>query len=130
MSAVSLSADGTSRVQVEDNGQLSYVVVEPGLAAHGYVEVTARDRELEPGQLVVIGAKDGEPAAEAPAEPVRGSADVDLLHTTLETICRITPPSPSAGSGDGDRGLTWHLGSWVRWTAGCPADQRGPANAS
>ena len=131
MSAVSLSADGTSRVQVEDNGQLSYVVVEPGLAAHGSGEVTARDRELEPGQLVVIGAKDGEPAPEVPAEPVRGSADVDLLHTTLETICTITPPpSPPAGPGDGDRGLTWHLGSWVRWTAGCPSHPSGPANAS
>jgi Putative peptidoglycan binding domain len=54
-SALSLAADGTSRVQVEDEGSLAYVVVEPGLAASGYVEVTARDGLLKPGQLVVVG---------------------------------------------------------------------------
>lgn len=55
LSALSLSADGTSRVQVENNGTLEYIVVEPGLSADGYVEVTPVDRSLEPGQLVVVG---------------------------------------------------------------------------
>jgi peptidoglycan hydrolase-like protein with peptidoglycan-binding domain len=54
-SALSLAADGTSRVQVEDNGALHYIVVEPGLSADGYVEVTPVDATLVPGQLVVIG---------------------------------------------------------------------------
>jgi hypothetical protein len=57
LSAVSLAADGTSRVQVqsENDGELEYVVVEPGLSAHGFVEVTPVDGTLKPGQLVVIG---------------------------------------------------------------------------
>ncbi len=55
ISALSLSADGRSRVQVDGVGGLEYVVVEPGLSAGGYVEVTPIDGRLEPGQLVVIG---------------------------------------------------------------------------
>ncbi len=57
LSAVSLAADGTSRVQVqsEKDGALEYVVVEPGLSANGFVEVTPVDRTLKPGQLVVVG---------------------------------------------------------------------------
>jgi multidrug efflux pump subunit AcrA (membrane-fusion protein) len=55
LSAVSLAADGTSRVQVERDGALEYVVVEPGLSADGFVEVTPVDGTLAPGQLVVVG---------------------------------------------------------------------------
>jgi multidrug efflux pump subunit AcrA (membrane-fusion protein) len=54
-SALSLAADGSSRVQVQDNGALSYVIVRPGLSADGYVEVTPVNGKLEPGQLVVVG---------------------------------------------------------------------------
>jgi len=57
-SALSLAADGTSRVQVQrSNGALEYVVVKPGLAADGYAEVTPVDGTLAPGQLVVVGYK-------------------------------------------------------------------------
>ena len=57
-SALSLAADGTSRVQVQGNNRaLEYVVVKPGLAADGYVEVTPVDGALAPGQLVVVGYK-------------------------------------------------------------------------
>jgi hypothetical protein len=57
-SALSLAADGTSRVQVQrGNGALEYVVVRPGLAADGYAEVTPVDGALAPGQLVVVGYK-------------------------------------------------------------------------
>jgi peptidoglycan hydrolase-like protein with peptidoglycan-binding domain len=55
ISALSLAANGTSRVQVENNGILEYVVVEPGLSADGFVEVNPVAGELAPGQLVVIG---------------------------------------------------------------------------
>jgi hypothetical protein len=56
LSAVSLAADGTSRVQVQsEEGELEYIVVEPGLSANGFVEVTPVDGTLEPGKLVVIG---------------------------------------------------------------------------
>jgi len=56
VSALSLSTDGASRVQVERNGELEYVRVEPGMIADGYVEVTPVENALEPGQLVVVGA--------------------------------------------------------------------------
>ncbi len=56
LSAVSLAADGTSRVQVQSpDGTLEYVVVEPGLSANGFVEVTPVHGTLKPGQLVVVG---------------------------------------------------------------------------
>jgi hypothetical protein len=55
ISALSLSADGTSRVQVENDGMLEYLVVEPGLSADGFVEVTPVNGSLTPGQLVVVG---------------------------------------------------------------------------
>jgi hypothetical protein len=55
ISALSLATDGTSRVQVDHEGTLSHMVVEPGLSAEGFVEVTPVDGELKAGQLVVIG---------------------------------------------------------------------------
>jgi peptidoglycan hydrolase-like protein with peptidoglycan-binding domain len=55
MSALSLAADGSSRVQVQKDDVLKYVAVEPGLAADGYVEVTSKDGALKQGQLVVVG---------------------------------------------------------------------------
>jgi hypothetical protein len=57
VSAVSLAADGTSRVQVDNQGVLEYVSVTPGLSAGGYVEVKAEDNKLAPGQSVVVGYK-------------------------------------------------------------------------
>jgi len=55
VSALSLAADGTSRVQVDNNGALEFITVEPGLSANGFVEVKPLDGTLSPGQLVVIG---------------------------------------------------------------------------
>ena len=55
VSALSLAADGTSRVQVDNNGALEFIVVRPGLAADGFVEVTPVNGALAPGQLVVVG---------------------------------------------------------------------------
>lgn len=55
MSALSLSADGKSRIQVQRGGDLAYVPVEPGLAADGFVEVRPLEGTLEAGQLVVVG---------------------------------------------------------------------------
>src|SRR3954447_14828021 len=58
MSALSLAADGTSRLQGQRNGKLDYFVVEPGMAADGYVEVKAVNGKLEPGELVVVGTSE------------------------------------------------------------------------
>src|SRR6267378_282362 len=62
-SAVSLAADGTSRVLVDRGGKQEYVTVQPGLSTGGYVEVNAGDGRLVPGQLVVVGYKAAESAA-------------------------------------------------------------------
>ena len=57
VSAVSLAADGTSRIQVERGGTLEFVTVRPGLAAGGFVEVVPAEGPLAAGQLVVVGYK-------------------------------------------------------------------------
>ena len=55
VSALSLSADGSTRIQVSRNGGLELLEVEPGLVADGFVEVTPIDGTLAPGEFVVIG---------------------------------------------------------------------------
>ena len=55
VSAVTLAADGSSRIQRDVNGQLEYVTVEPGLSADGYVAVRPVGGPLEVGDLVVVG---------------------------------------------------------------------------
>jgi multidrug efflux pump subunit AcrA (membrane-fusion protein) len=62
-SAVSLAADGTSRVLVDRGGRQEYVTVQPGLSTGGYVEVNIPDGRLVPGQLVVVGYKTPEATA-------------------------------------------------------------------
>jgi hypothetical protein len=42
-------------VQVENNGNLEFIVVKPGLSADGFVEVTPVEGTLSPGQLVLVG---------------------------------------------------------------------------
>jgi hypothetical protein len=64
LSALSLAADGSSRVQVADRGALRYLPVTPGLAADGYVAVKPVNGTLAPGQLVVVGYTN--PQARAP----------------------------------------------------------------
>lgn len=63
VSAISLASDGRSRVQVEQDGKLTYVTVDPGLAADGYVEVVGRDQAIKPGQFVVVGQTFNEAAS-------------------------------------------------------------------
>ncbi len=55
-----VAADGTSRIQVENNGALEYITVEPGLSADGYVEVIPVGRKFELGQRVVVGYENPE----------------------------------------------------------------------
>jgi peptidoglycan hydrolase-like protein with peptidoglycan-binding domain len=60
ISALSLSADGASRVQVQREGALEYLAVKPGLSADGFAEVASIGGTLEPGQLVVVGYENPE----------------------------------------------------------------------
>ncbi len=55
VSALSLTTDGSSRVQVKASSGLEYITVRPGMSAGGYVEVTPVNGSLSPGQLVVVG---------------------------------------------------------------------------
>lgn len=55
ISALSLAADGSSRVEVQRNEILEPLVVEPGLVADGYVAITVKGGTLRAGELVVIG---------------------------------------------------------------------------
>jgi hypothetical protein len=60
VSAISLAADGTSRVQLDRNGGLAFVTVKVGLSAGGFAEVDPLSDTLKPGQLVVVGYKSAE----------------------------------------------------------------------
>ena len=55
ISALSLAADGSSRVEVQRSGILESVVVQPGLVADGFVAITVNGGSIRPGELVVIG---------------------------------------------------------------------------
>ena len=59
VSALSLAADGSSRVQRSTDAGLEFVTVEPGLSAGGFVQVTPTQGALEPGDLVVVGFDSG-----------------------------------------------------------------------
>ena len=78
ISALSLSADGSSRVQRDHNGTLEFVTVEPGLSADGLVAVKPLGGSLAAGDLVVIGFDQpgaALPVDQATAPPVdQGSA--------------------------------------------------------
>ena len=80
-SALSLAADGTSRVQVQDKGgALRYVVVRPGLSASGYVEIAPVDASLAPGQMVVIGYKSADRSTDMSAEKRAEKAADTTVH--------------------------------------------------
>jgi len=58
--ALYATADGSTRVEVEeDGGTLRTVNVETGLAAGGLVEITPIDGDIVVGDLVVVGRADG-----------------------------------------------------------------------
>jgi hypothetical protein len=56
INALSVAADGSSRVQVQAaDRSLRFVTVTPGLSAKGYVAVTPTGGSLKPGDLVIVG---------------------------------------------------------------------------
>jgi hypothetical protein len=58
VTALSVGADGSSRVQVQrPGGRSEFVNVEAGLAAQGLVEVRPVGGDLDPGGLVVVGSR-------------------------------------------------------------------------
>jgi hypothetical protein len=59
VSAVTLAADGSSQIQRSAGGVTEFVPVTLGLSAAGYVEISAVDRNLQAGEMVVIGVARG-----------------------------------------------------------------------
>jgi hypothetical protein len=88
VNALSVAADGTSRVQVRGaDGSLRYVTVTPGLSAKGYVAITPTTGSLKPGDLVVVGNSNSTRATVPAATTTPGS-------TTTTTT---TTPGGSSG---------------------------------
>mgnify|MGYP000564931573 FL=1 len=76
LAALAAAADGSSRVQVEDgDGTTRFVVVDTGLAAGGYVEITSADGLLHAGDRVVVGREDAGP--QEPLEEAEELEEVD-----------------------------------------------------
>jgi peptidoglycan hydrolase-like protein with peptidoglycan-binding domain len=61
VSALSIGADGRSRVQVRHGQRIDLIPVDPGLAAEGLAEVRPTHGQLRPGDLVVVGSRDPAP---------------------------------------------------------------------
>ncbi len=80
ISALSLAADGSSRVQRSTGGVTEFVTVTPGLAASGYVAITAVGDALHAGDLVVIGVD--QPAAATDPATTPDSTPADIVTTT------------------------------------------------
>jgi Putative peptidoglycan binding domain len=58
VTALSVGADGESRLQIQrTGGRTEYVTVAPGLAAKGLVEVRPLEGKLAPGDLVIVGER-------------------------------------------------------------------------
>ncbi|MEM9035655.1 MAG: peptidoglycan-binding protein [Actinomycetota bacterium] len=87
LAALSSSADGTARVEVEDaDGTTRFVDVQVGLAAGGFAEITPLSGSLSAGDRVVVGAEgvdtsgddaDGEDEPEEPEEPAEDEPEED-----------------------------------------------------
>jgi hypothetical protein len=93
VTALSVGADGSSRVQVQrPNGKTEYVTVVPGLAAKGLVEVRPVHGQLAPGDLVIV----GERGSGLPAAPPAGGTS-----TTPPPWGGTTTPQPGAGKSKG-----------------------------
>ena len=96
LNALSVGADGRSRVQVDiGGGRTRLVLVNPGLSAAGNVEVEPRRRgALKEGDRVVVGAGSSSAAAKAPT----GANAPAIPPGVSTTPSGAPPPSPSSGT--------------------------------
>jgi multidrug efflux pump subunit AcrA (membrane-fusion protein) len=91
VTALSVGADGSSRLQVErPGGRMEYVTVEPGLAAQGLVEVRPVSGELKAGDLVVVGQR---------GDLSSGAAETSLGETGVTGGGTTEPAGKSGGTG-------------------------------
>jgi hypothetical protein len=103
VTALSVGADGTSRVQVRRaGGRAEYVTVAPGLAAQGLVEVRPVRGKLEPGDLVIVGER---------GQVGSGSSNLGATGTTGPLNEAPGPSSSQPDSASGGGGTTGAGGS-------------------
>jgi len=111
VTALSVGADGSSRVQVQRPGnQTQYVSVTPGLAAKGLVEVRAGN-DLAAGDLVIVGQR-GDSASTASAGSGTGAGSTSggtsggTSSGSTGTSGGRAPPAGSTGKSGGSGGAT------------------------
>jgi Putative peptidoglycan binding domain len=97
VAAVSIAADGASRVEVESapGAATTFVRVRTGLAAEGYVEVTPLDGKLAAGSQVVVGNREG-----ALLEGTPGENDKSSDTAPAESSGASDAPSSEAAASD------------------------------
>jgi hypothetical protein len=93
--ALSVAADGSSRVQVDlGGGKSRFVTVAPGLAAQGFVEVTPTGKAtLKEGDRVVVGSG---PSAATKAPTGVGTDPAPSSGTSTGTTTTPAPVTPEA----------------------------------
>ena len=98
VAAVSVAADGSSRVEVEDNPDqpTRFQTVRSGLSAEGYVEIIPVDGTLKAGDQVVVGNRDSS-IVEGSIEPNDESSDT-RAPSEVSTSDTFTPDSASPDS--------------------------------
>jgi hypothetical protein len=107
ITALSVGADGSSRLQVQRGGGRSeYVSVEPGLAAQGLVEVRPVKGSLNAGDLVIVGKRDGGGGA-----PPAGNATNGATGATGRAGSTGATGSTGGGGSSGSRGASGTTGS-------------------
>jgi hypothetical protein len=112
VTALSVGADGSSRVQVQRPGnQTQYVSVTPGLAAKGLVEVRPAGNDLAAGDLVIVGQR-GDSASTASAGGGTGAGSTSggtsggTSSGSTGTSGGRAPPTGPTGKSGGSGGAT------------------------
>jgi multidrug efflux pump subunit AcrA (membrane-fusion protein) len=95
LSALTLAADGSSRVQREVGGATEFVTVQPGLAADGYVAI-GTSSSLHAGDLVVIGTN--QPAGSTTGGSTTGGSSTGGSTTGGPTTAGASTASSSTAS--------------------------------
>ena len=86
VSAVTLAADGSSRVQRSVGQSVEFVTVIPGLSSDGYVGLTVPDGALRAGDLVVVGVEQATAAPLDTIAPLDTTAPVATESTSSNAI--------------------------------------------
>jgi hypothetical protein len=104
VTALSVGADGSSRIEVQRTGRTEFVTVAPGLAAKGLVEVRPVDGGLAPGDLVIVGAGGTLEGGTPSTSPIGGATDTPSTGATLERAPGTQGGSSPLGTSNGASG--------------------------